>query len=216
MQGKRAVIFANGELPAPQAVLEWIDTDDLLIAADGGSRHAFSLGLKPQVIIGDLDSITAEAKMMAKQQGAGIMGYPRDKNETDLELALEYAIQQGCTSIRIIAALGGRLDQTLGNLALLTDPAWQYLDIRLDDGVEEAWFIRKHATIHGTAGDTVSLLPWGCTAVGVTTTGLKWALNGETLHPHKTRGISNEILAGTATVSIGSGLLLCVHRRSAR
>ncbi len=216
MQGKRAVIFANGELPAPDAVQTWIDVNDLLIAADGGSRHAFSLGLKPQAIIGDLDSLTAEAKAMAEEQGTSILAYPRDKDETDLELALQYAVQQGCTSIRVIAALGGRLDQTLGNLALLINPAWQHLDIRLDDGVEEAWFIREHATIHGMAGDTISLLSWGGLAAGVTTTGLKWALAGETLYPYKTRGISNEMLMDTATVCLGTGLLLCVHRRSTR
>lgn len=213
MKGKRAVIFANGELPAPGAVRTCIEADDLLIAADGGSRHAFALGLNPQVIIGDLDSLAAEAKAAAERQGTDILAYPRDKDETDLELALQYAVQQGSTSIRVIAALGGRLDQTLGNLALLTDPNWLHLDIRLDDGVEEARFIREHAALHGKRGDTVSLLPWGGPAAGVTTTGLKWTLDGETLHPHKTRGISNEMLTDTATVRLETGLLLCIHRR---
>jgi len=214
MQGKYAVIFANGELPAPETVRKLLDAVDLLIAADGGSRHAFALGLKPQIIIGDLDSLAENEQQMAEEQGASILEYPRDKNETDLELALQYAIQQECTSIRIIAALGGRLDQTLGNLALLTNPALLSLDIRLDDGLEEAWFIRDQATIQGTAGDTVSLLPWGDPAAGVTTTGLKWALEDEKLHPHKTRGISNEMLGEVATVILKSGLLLCIHRRS--
>ena len=100
MQGKRAVIFANGELPAPEAVRKWIEADDLLIAADGGSRYAFALGLNPQVIIGDLDSLTAGAKALAEDQRTNFIVYPRDKDETDLELALQYAIQQGCTSIR--------------------------------------------------------------------------------------------------------------------
>jgi thiamine pyrophosphokinase len=66
------------------------------------------------------------------------------------------------------------------------------------------------------AGDTISLLSWGGLAAGVTTTGLKWALAGETLYPYKTRGISNEMLMDTATVCLGTGLLLCVHRRSTR
>jgi len=213
MQEKRAFIFTNGELPAPEAVRAWIEAGDLLIAADGGSRHTFALGLNPQVIIGDLDSLAVEAKVAAEEQETDILAYPRDKDETDLELALQYAIQQGRTSIRVIAALGGRLDQTLGNLALMTDPTWVHLDIRLEDGLEEAWFVREKAAIHGASGDTVSLLPWGGLVTGVTTTGLKWELDGETLYPHKTRGISNEMLTDTATVQLGKGLLLCIHRR---
>jgi thiamine pyrophosphokinase len=83
----------------------------------------------------------------------------------------------------------------------------------LDDGVEEVFFCHDHVEIHGMAGDTVSLIPWQGEVTGALTTNLRWALQNETLYPNKTRGISNEMTGGTATVQIKSGLLLIVHRR---
>jgi len=209
----RAIIFANGTLADPEPVRRFIGPADLLIAADGGTRHALALGLTPSVIIGDLDSLTADDRRWTVEHGARLVEFPRDKNETDLELAINYAVDQGCTEIVIVAALGGRLDQTLGNLSLLTDSRLAALDIRLDDGMEEVFFVRERCQVTGKPGDIVSLLPWGGDVTGVRTEGLRWPLNSETLYPHKTRGISNEMLGEIAQIEIGSGLLLVVHRR---
>jgi thiamine pyrophosphokinase len=115
--------------------------------------------------------------------------------------------------IVIIAALGGRLDQTLANITLLTDPRLSTFDMQLDDGVEEILLCRDRAEVHGRAGDLVSLIPWQGAAPGVQTEGLKWPLRHETLYPDKTRGISNEMIGDAAAVSVESGLLLIVHRR---
>ena len=139
--------------------------------------------------------------------------YPKDKNETDLELAIQHALTLNSQEIIILAALGGRLDQTLGNIALISDLRPSTFDLRLDDGLEEVFFCRDTCEINGTLGDTVSLLPWQGDVTGIVTTGLKWTLQNETLYPHKTRGISNEMTGETSTVQIKSGLLLIVHRR---
>lgn len=209
----RAIVFANGFLANPESVRRLINPADLLIAADGGTRHALSFGLTPSVIIGDLDSLVEADRQLLEKAGTRVIQFPRDKNETDLELAINFSIEQGCTEIIIVAALGGRLDQTLGNLSLLTGPRPAALDIRLDDGVEEVFFVRGSSGVHGAAGDIVSLLPWGGEVTCVCTDGLRWTLRGETLYPHKTRGISNELLGGIASIEIKSGLLLVVHRR---
>jgi len=208
-----AIIFAGGSLPDLEPARRFIDSSCLLIAADGGARHALALGLTPAVIIGDLDSLLPTDRQQAERQGARLLQYPTDKDETDLELALDYALQQNCTRILVVAAFGGRLDQTLANLSLLTDPRFAGLDLRLDDGVEEAFFTRRSAQVRGRAGDLVSLLPWGGPVTGIRTHGLRWALSGETLLPHKTRGISNEMLGPLAEIEIQSGLLLVIHRR---
>lgn len=209
----RAIIFANGFLPAPESARRLIKPGDILIAADGGAHHALSLGLIPQIILGDFDSLHADARQVAEKAGTRFLHYPCDKDETDLELALQYALEQDCLVIIILAALGGRIDQTLGNLSLLTNQKFSLVDIRLDDGVEEVFFVRTQAQVQGRAGDVISLIPWGNQVTGVSTKGLRWLLRGETLHPDKTRGISNEMLDETASVSIISGLLLLVHHR---
>ncbi len=209
----RVVVFANGALADPERVRSLFQPGDEIVCADGGSRYALALGLQPNAVIGDLDSITEADRAALQKAGTQIRQYPRDKNETDLELALRYARERGVSNILIIGALGDRLDHTLGNIAMLTDPAFAGLDVRLDDGLEEVLFCRGEARIDGSAGELVSLIPWGNAVHGVRTSGLKWPLNDETLFPDQTRGISNEMNGDSAYVHIASGLLLIVHRR---
>lgn len=208
----RCLIFANGTLPDLDAARRLIRPDDLLIAADGGTRHILDLERTPSIIIGDLDSATFDLQPLT-DAGAQIIQRPRDKNETDLELALDHAIGLGYHEIVIVAALGGRLDQTLGNLSLLTNLQLSTFNLKLDDGVEEALFCRARSEVRGRRGDLVSLIPWGEDVTGVRTEGLRWPLSNETLVPHKTRGISNEMTGDVAHIQIESGLLLIVHRR---
>jgi len=209
----RAVIFLNGNLPQPAPVRSLIHPDDFLIAADGGTRNILALGLLPNVLIGDLDSLSVENRQTLEQADTRIFQYPDDKNETDFELALRHAVELGHCEILVVAALGERLDHTLGNLSLLTDPSLAGYDIRLDDGLQEAFFARDKCRLRGDPGDLISLIPWGGEVRGVTTHGLRWPLSGEVLWSHHTRGISNELLDETASICIESGLLLVIHRR---
>jgi len=209
----RAVIFVNGHIPDLEPVRLLIRPGDTLLAADGGTRHALALGLVPATIIGDLDSLTDDNLNKLVAVGTEIQRSPRDKNETDFELALHFTVEAGYREILVVGALGDRLDQTLGNLALLTDPRLSTFDVRLDDGMEEAFFTRGSCQVRGTPGDLVSLIPWSGKVTGVATDGLRWPLRGDTLCPYKTRGISNELLGETASISLKSGLLLIVHSR---
>lgn len=209
----RALIFVNGELRDLGATRLLFQPEDVIIAADGGARHALALGLIPEAILGDFDSLTeAELKVFA-DMGVHLLRFPAAKDETDLELALAHACKAGHNPIILVGANGGRLDQTLGNLSLLTDPAYSAFDIRSDDGQTEAFFISSQASLHGKAGDLVSLIPWGSPAEGVSTDGLVYPLHKETLLPYRTRSISNQMLAENAKVSLKRGLLLCVHIR---
>jgi thiamine pyrophosphokinase len=207
---KRIIIFANGHLPDLEKARALLHDDDFIIAADGGTRHALALGLAPKIIIGDMDSLPANFEISKFDDD--VILYPQDKNETDLELAIQHALTLNPEQIIVLAALGGRLDQTLANIALLSD--FRPSTLRLDDGIEEVLFCHEHIQVTGANGDIVSLIPWQGEVTGVVTTGLKWRLQDEVLYPQKTRGISNEMLGDTATIQIKSGLLLVVHRRS--
>lgn len=211
---QRIVIFANGELPDIKKMQAFLQVDDYILCADGGTRHALALRLKPDLVIGDMDSVRKSDWQKLKKDGISVELFPRDKNETDLELAINRAIDMQPEQIVIVAALGGRLDQTIGNITLLADVRLSTFDVRLDDGVEEISICRNQAQIRGRSGDTVSLIPWQGAVTGIQTSDLKWQLNDETLYPDKTRGISNEMIGETASVSIKSGLLLVVHRRA--
>jgi thiamine pyrophosphokinase len=209
----RVVIFANGVLPNLESAKKLLRPDDFLLGVDGGARLIMGLDLMPNLVMGDLDSLSEDDLYDLGAADIPTNQYPTDKDETDLELAIKYAIQLLPGSILIVAALGGRLDQTLANISLLADLLLSHIDIRLDDGVEEVFFCRDSAQVNGNIGDTVSLIPWNVDVNGVVTTGLKWILDRETLFPYKTRGISNEMIDETATIKIQSGLLLIVHRR---
>jgi thiamine pyrophosphokinase len=221
MDTQRIIIFANGDLPDIEKARAILRDDDYIICADGGTRHASSLDLKPALVLGDMDSTESALLKKLQADDVPIELFPRDKNETDLELAIQRAIELDPEEIVILAALGGRLDQTLANIALLSDirlstlrqSSGQAFDIRLDDGVEEIFFCRNQVEVHGRSGDIVSLIPWQGAVTGVLTENLKWKLDSETLYPEKTRGISNEMISDVASIKISKGLLLIVHTR---
>jgi thiamine pyrophosphokinase len=226
---QRIIIFANGEIPDLDKARRLLRPDDTIICADGGTRHALAFGLQPNLIIGDMDSVERDQLQTLQNTDIPIELFSHDKNETDLELAINHAVDLKPNEIMIVGALGGRLDQTLGNIALLTNARHKPAlprehrdevshvegspDIRLDDGVEEIFVCWNQIQLHGKRGDLVSLIPWQGPATEVQTENLKWPLQSETLYPDKTRGISNEMLGETASVSTGSGSLLIVHRR---
>ncbi len=210
---QRIIIFANGEIPDPDKARRLLRPDDVTLCADGGTRHALALHVRPDLIVGDMDSADKAQLQNLQKDGVAVELFPRDKNETDLELAIQRAIERNPKQILIVAALGGRLDQTLANITLLADPRLAGLDVRLDDGVEEVFLCRGQAQVEGRSGDLVSLIPWQGAVSDVQTQNLKYPLRRETLYPDKTRGVSNEMLGDSASVSIGSGLLLVVHRR---
>lgn len=208
---QRAILFANGELEETRWLAQFITAEDYLIAVDGGLRHLLRVGRNPHLLIGDLDSVTPAQLEQMKAAGVEIRQYPVEKDETDLELALLAAVKMGLHELVIVAALGGRLDQTLGNLSLLLLPELQELSIRLEDGRQEIFLIRSSATLRGRAGEIVSLIPlWG-QVEGVTTEALAYPLRHETLYSERTRGISNVMLDNQANIRIDSGNLLCIH-----
>ena len=209
----RILIFANGRLPDPGRASTLLKENDLIIAADGGTRHVLSLGRRPACVIGDLDSISGEELKILENGGIDIIQFPADKVQTDLELALGHALTLDPAQIVIVGGLGGRMDQTLGNIALLTDTRLSVLDVRFDDGVEEIFLCRDRVEIEGRSGDIVSLIPWGVEVSGILTENLRWPLNDEPLFHDKTRGISNEMLGEKAIIKIRSGILLIVHQR---
>ena len=212
----RALIFVNGEIENLDFIREMIETDDFLIAADGGSEHLKILGINPNLLIGDLDSVVNSSNEISKQAEFEVQKFPREKDETDLELALRETVKRGFSNLVIVAALGGRLDQTLGNLALLQQPFLDGYQVTMEDGINEIHLVRSEITITGKMGDIVSLLAVNQPAVGVITKGLKYPLKSETLYPYQTRGISNEMLSNTAYVALSQGQLLSLHTRNNR
>lgn len=213
MSRQRAVIFANGEVADRAAIAARVHPEDWLIAADGGLRHLRALDLAPHVLIGDFDSVEPAERVALEAQGAQLVVHPTDKDQTDLELALLHAQAEGAREILVVGAFGGRLDHTLANIALLALPELRECALCLTDGRTDAALVRDSLRLHGRVGDLVSLLPIGGDALGVRTDGLRFPLRGERLALNRSRGISNELIAVEAQVSLDSGMLVCIHTR---
>lgn len=212
LQNKRAVIFANGILDNPQAVHDLLEPGDLIIAADGGASHCQALGIRPDIVIGDFDSLEKSSLVTFTATGSTIVQHPAEKDFTDLELAVFHAQSMAIKEVVILAALGARWDQTLANLLLPAATHFQDMKIRLVDGQQQVKLIRPNETIliQGTPGDLVSLIPISGDANGVITSGLQYPLKLETLFFGATRGISNLLIGETASIRFDSGLILCL------
>ena len=208
------LLFANGALNHGTMVQRCLDQAAAarVICADGGALHARSLGLRPRAIIGDMDSLTPQQVADFAADGVNIIRHPPDKDETDLELALLHCAALGAESVAILGGLGGRFDQTLANILLLTHPAFSELDIILADGEQVIRLLRPGAhKIQGDVGDTISLIPLSASAEGISSVNLKYALDDDSLQLGPARGISNVMLARKAEVRFRRGLLLLVH-----
>lgn len=206
---RRAVLFANGDFPENDMLT--LNEDDFLVAVDGGLRHLLQLGLTPQLLIGDLDSVNAENLDRCMQWGVEILRFPPEKDETDLELAVREALQRGFSEIVITCALGNRLDHTLGNLALLALPELQGTHALISNGATSIYLVKDQIALETYPGALISLLPWGQPVDGVSTTGLQYELEDATLYPWKTLGLSNVATNSEVTVSIKSGQLFLFH-----
>ena len=206
----RAIVFANGELPAGAA--DRLRPGDWLVAADGGARHCLALGRTPALVVGDLDSLTDAEQTRLEAAGVRWERHPPAKDETDLELALLSAARAGAEFIGVLGALGGRLDMTLGNVLLLAHPALAAVRVELWHGPQTLWLIRPPGgPVAGQPGDTVSLIPLGGQAEAVTLTGFQYALHAEPLRAGPARGLSNVLTAPQAQVALSAGQLLAVH-----
>lgn len=204
------LIMAGGATPSPQ-VQRALPPAAMCIAADAGLDHARRLGLVPDVVVGDLDSVSADGLQWAEHTGIEIRRHPADKDQTDLELALELAIGAGSDRIVVAAIGGGRFDHLLANVAVLADDRYAGPDIEAYVGTAVISVVRGRRQLQGRIGELVSLVPLLGDATAVTTSGLEYPLDGETLRAGATRGVSNVFTATEASVEVGTGVLLAIQ-----
>jgi thiamine pyrophosphokinase len=210
----KALLFANGDPNDGVMVRRTFEHagDALVIAADGGAHVAEYYGCRVDAVIGDMDSLIPDELAALEKNGAKVLRYPPEKDETDLELALKWAVSQKVDWLRIIGGTGGRFDQMMANVYLLALPELHGVDAALVSLNQEIYLLSPGSHIlHGVTGDTVSLIPIGGSVHGVSTEQLKYPLRGETLLVGPARGISNVMLEDAATVTLEDGLLLAVH-----
>ena len=209
-----AVIVFAGSTPVPPALRDRLPEGAGVIAADSGLHVADALGLHVDLLVGDLDSADASRVDAAAASGTTIERHPAEKDATDLELAFDAARARGASRIVVVDGGGDRLDHLLGNLALLASPALAGVQVEAYAGTARLAVARggePAVEIHGPPGSLVTLLAAGGPARGIITEGLRYPLHCEELAPGTSRGVSNELVGGSAAVGLESGILLVVQ-----
>ncbi|HOJ11253.1 MAG TPA: thiamine diphosphokinase [Clostridiales bacterium] len=206
----KALIVCSGKYEDYSFYSSYIKDSDFIICVDGGASHIRKMGATPHLLLGDFDSIDLEDYNYFSDLGVEIKEFPREKDETDTELAVDYAVNAGCREVTIIGGIGTRFDHTLANIFLLKK--------MLNKGVE-GWIINEYNRItlidnkmclKREDGIKVSLLPLSEMVEGITTSGLYYPLSNAKMEIGPTRGISNEFSDEYAEISITSGLLLVI------
>ncbi len=211
MTSKRVVIIAHGELKELNFYKNLIRDNDLIVCVNGGTGHALALGLKPDIVIGDLDSLRTSDRETVEQVKAKLIRHPSEKDKSDLELALDHAVGLQPSEILIIGALGGaRFEHAFINVLLLNIPLSKGIPARIIEERQEIFMAKKEALLSGAKGDYLSLFALTEEVRGITTEGLKYPLNNESLFYASSRGLSNELTSSQVKVSFQSGLLLLV------
>ncbi len=204
------VVVAGGSRPARAAALD-VPPGALVIAADSGLDHAASLGLEVTVAVGDFDSASPEAIARAEASGTRIERHSTEKDQTDLELALDAAVEMSPARVVVLASDGGRLDHLVSALLLLGSDRFQGVELDAQLGKARVHVIRREREFDGEEGELVSLLALHGPAEGVTTDGLAYALRHETLDAGSSRGVSNVFASTRARIEVAHGVLLAIR-----
>lgn len=210
---KRAVIFYNGDLSDLQKAKAYIKPTDYIICADGGARHAWELGLKPHIILGDFDSLSKDLQEEFSDKSIEWIRLNTEKDETDSELALLHAIEKGYRTILLFGVFGSRLDHMLTNIFALDYLIKLNVDVTIIEGKKEIRVINDRIKLYGKTGDLVSLIPFKETAKRVTTKNLRYPLTDEDLLFGYSRGISNVFMKPNVEIWVKGGMLLVIHEK---
>jgi thiamine pyrophosphokinase len=204
-----ALLVSGGAAPSA-ADLDRVGDVDLVVAVDRGLDHAVALGLSPDLLIGDLDSVSRRGIEWAEFVGMEIERHPRVKDATDMALGMAGAIARGADRITVLASAAGRLDHLLGTMLHLAATDYRDVDVRaLIDGAD-VMVVRTHVEVTGEPGQLVSVVAVGGPAV-VTLAGFAFPLDAQILDPTTTLGMSNEIGdIGRCTVDVISGVVLVI------
>lgn len=210
MEMSNECVLAGGGEVDPSALRTVAAGAAIRIGVDGGALALESVGCLPEWVVGDFDSLGAENLARLRGLGVRIKEYPREKNETDLELALALATELAATGVAIFGATGTRLDHTMANFGLLLHAAELGMAAAIHAPGQEIRLLRggQRMSVTGRPGQAVSLIPLTPEVKGISTQGLRYPLRAESLWIGHARGVHNEILWEQAEIAVAEGELL--------
>lgn len=209
----KVLIIANGEIKDIQKVKAMLPQVDYVICADGGVRHARELGVVPDLMVGDFDSLPDEVLQEYSMAGIPIKRYPMDKDKTDMQIAVDTAIEMGASQVFLVGTFGSRWDHSYANMLMLYRLARRGIKAQILDSHNVVMVSSGKVEIEGEIGQTLSLLPLGGDVRILRTDGLKYPLVDGILPLDFPYGVSNVLVKPRAEVHVGSGWVMVVIAR---
>lgn len=210
---KRALIIGSGDVHDPIQLKEEALKHDFVLCADGGIKHTYDLDIHVDLIIGDLDSVDKKFDDYISRHQIPVEKYPIEKNATDVELAIDYLVEQEFKVITFMGVLGGRIDHTLANIFLLKSLAKRNVIGRIVDDKNVVYYSDDTLNLTKKAGFYVSLVPLSETGIIVTLNGFYYTLKKEHIPFGSAHGISNYIVDHEGTISIHDGAALVIESK---
>jgi|LSQX01.2.fsa_nt_gb thiamine pyrophosphokinase len=208
-----AIIVCNGSINDYSFYKKYFDNASLVVCADGAASHLMRFGIKPDILVGDFDSILLDVLKYYKELGVEVHKFKQNKDMTDTELAIHVAIERGSKDIVIVGGTGTRLDHSLSNIFLLKRMLDKGITGRIINEQNKIVLTTEKVRIEREEGFKITLLSLTEKVEGVVTRGLLYPLNGDTLYMGESRGVSNEFLGEVAEVSIKSGILMIIKSK---
>lgn len=210
---RRIFIISNGIINDPEFIRQKLEETNapIIICADGATRYLRPLDIVPEFIVGDMDSIDDDTMRYFDKRGTTILTYPGNKDETDTQLALEYALKLKPDEIFIFGALGARIDHAFANISLLIMGVKQGVDVKIIDETCELFIVNQQGVVEGETGQTVSLLPLSSEVTGITLEGFEYPLSGGVMEIGRPYGISNRLIDEKGIITVKSGYLLVIR-----
>ncbi len=207
---KTALLILNGDPPSRELLEEFWLKAEFKVCADGAADILLSFQLEPDIILGDLDSISPEIQ---REFSSVPIKKMFDQNKTDGEKAIEYCMNKSVTRLFVLGAFGKRIDHTLYNLELLKKIDFPGIEISFFSDEDEAFLVKSKTTLCASIGTRISFFPIFGEVCGVTSVGLKYPLKNDTLEMGRFTSLSNEFIEDTATIDFSSGELLIIIER---
>ena len=203
----RCIIFSGANIFDYDFIASYIDSNDFIICADSGIRHAEKLGLRADILIGDFDS----ADKIDRNMYSEIITLPCEKDDTDTFAAAKIAVEKGADEVVIFGAIGSRMDHTLGNIFTLEYLHNQGICTRIINEKNEIGIIKNETlSIRKRENSFLSLIPLDEKVGSVSISGVKYPLENATIYRDKTLAISNEFYDDVAKISVNDGTLLYI------
>lgn len=210
---KKGLIIASGSIENLDLLEKEIHDHDYVICADGGIRYVYGLNVKIDAIIGDLDSVDDRFPAYIKENKTLLVKHPREKNDTDTELALKYLIEKGYDYITLVGATGTRMDHTLANIMLLIRYSTDKVKVRLIDGNNTIYFTNDYLKLYRKDNHYLSIIPATRPGVTVSLKGFYYSLENNHIEFGTSLGISNKIIDYTGEIHIITGEALVFESR---